>query len=60
MAELGVVADISVTTSISLPEVQFTFPASEGKSFANVNPQDVRESPSLYSAHYLSVLTDFE
>jgi len=40
-AELGVVADVSVTAAISLPAVQFTFPASEGESFADVNPKDV-------------------
>jgi len=54
LAELGVTADISVTASLALPEVQFTFPPSEGESSAQVNPKDTRESPSVHSVHFLS------
>ena len=34
--------------------MQFTFPASEGESSAQVDPKDVRESPTVYSVHFLS------
>ncbi len=52
-AELGVVADISVGASIALPEVQFTFPRTEGDSSAKVNPKDARASRSAYFVHFL-------
>lgn len=48
-AELDVVADISVGASIALPEVQFTFPPTEGKSSAKVNPKDARAFHALHT-----------
>jgi hypothetical protein len=53
IANLDIVADLSVTASIALPEMQFTFPASEGRSSAKVNPKDARESHSIYPVHSL-------
>jgi hypothetical protein len=52
-ADLGIVADISIGASISLPELQFTFPPSEGKSSAKVNPKDVREYQYIYYIYLL-------
>ena len=59
VAELGITADLTVAASISLPELQFAFPASEGQSSADVNPKDARESPAVYPVHF-SLLKDFE
>jgi len=40
-ANLGIVADITIGASLALPQFQFTFPASEGKSSATVNSKDL-------------------
>jgi hypothetical protein len=51
-AELSIVADMSVGATIDLSQFQFTFPASEGKSTADVKPKDSRESTSIHFVHF--------
>ena len=53
-ADLDIVADLSLGTSLDLSQMQFAFPAAAGTSNADIKPKDSRESHSICPVHFLS------